>query len=284
MNRKKWMAMALIAAMSLTVMTGCGKKEESAPKAGAELSGKITASGSTALLPLLKPAAEEFQKLHPKVTVNVSGGGSFTGQNQVATGAVNIGNSDVPVANELKDKGLKEFPCVVAPFVFIVNKDVTVDNLSQQQYTDIMTGKIKNWKEVGGADEKITIIHRAKSSGSRATIEAVVLKGASFTDDAIIQDSNGAVRSAIVSTPGSIGYVDSPYADDSVKVLKYNGVEYKAENVLNKTYPVYATPRMITKGDPDPATKAFIDFVLSKEFQEKYAVENKFIPITQMSK
>ena len=279
---KKFIGLLLII-FSLGIIAGCGQSGTEQPKAE-EIQGTVTASGSTALLPLLKSAQEDFQKKYAKVTVNISGGGSFTGQNQVATGAVNIGNSDVPVANELKDKGLKEFPCVVAPFVFIVNKDVTVDNLSQQQYTDIMTGKIKNWKEVGGADEKITIIHRAKSSGSRATIEAVVLKGASFTDDAIIQDSNGAVRSAIVSTPGSIGYVDSPYADDSVKVLKYNGVEYKAENVLNKTYPVYATPRMITKGDPDPATKAFIDFVLSKEFQEKYAVENKFIPITQMSK
>ena len=285
MNRKKWMALALMAAMSLSVATGCGgKKQDTAATNTTELSGKITASGSTALLPLLKPAAEEFQKLHPKVTVNVSGGGSFTGQNQVASGAVNIGNSDVPVAAELKDKGLKEFPCVVAPFVFIVNKDVTVDNLTSAQYVDIMTGKITNWKEVGGADEKITLIHRAKSSGSRATIAEVVLKGASFTDDAIIQDSNGAVRSAIVSTPGSIGYVDSPYADDSVKVLKYNGVEYKPENVINKSYPVFATPRMITKGEPDSLTKAFIDFVLSKEFQEKYAVENKFIPITQLGK
>ena len=155
--------------------------------------------------------------------------------------------------------------------------------MSAAQYVGILTGQIKNWREVGGAYEKITLIHRAKSSGTRATIAEVVLGGARFTNDAIIQDSNGAVRSAIASTPVAIGYVDSAYADDSVKTLKYNGVEYKPENVVNRTYPVYSTPRMITKGEPSGATKQFIEFVLSKEFQEKYAVEYKFIPITSMT-
>ena len=73
--------------------------------------------------------------------MNIAGGGSFTGQNQVASGAVNIGNSDVAIQDSLKDKGLVEHKLVGIPFIFIVNKDVAVDNLTQQQYTDIMTGK-----------------------------------------------------------------------------------------------------------------------------------------------
>ncbi|MCP6657797.1 substrate-binding domain-containing protein, partial [Klebsiella pneumoniae] len=92
------------------------------------------------------------------------GGGSFTGQNQVGAGSVNIGNSDVPLQDSLKDKGLVETKLVGIPFVFIANSDVSVDNLTQQQYADILTGKVTNWNEVGGKDQRITLIHRAKSS------------------------------------------------------------------------------------------------------------------------
>ena len=227
----------LLGALSLmlvvSLIAGCGGKKEEAKAGSSEIQGTVTASGSTALLPLLKPAQEEFQKKHPKVTVNISGGGSFTGMNQVASGAVNIGNSDVALTPEYKDKGLVDYQIAVAPFVFITNPDVSVDSLTQQQYVDILTGKITNWKEVGGKDQKITLIHRAKSSGSRATIASVVLKDAAFTDNAVIQDSNGAVRAGIASTPGAIGYVDAAYADASVKTLAYNGVKFSPDAVIS---------------------------------------------------
>lgn len=272
--------MALVVGMSL--VAGCGGKKEEAK--GSEIQGTVTASGSTALLPLLKPAQEEFQKKYEKATVSVAGGGSFTGLNQVAAGSVNIGNSDVVATDEYKDKGLVDHQVAVAPFVFIANQDVSVDNLTQQQYVDIMTGKITNWKDVGGKDQKITLIHRAKSSGSRATIAEIVLKGAAFTDNAVIQDSNGAVRSAIASTPGSIGYVDAAYADSTVKSLAYNGEKYSATAVTSGKYPVYAYEHMFTKGEATGAVKAFIDYVMSKEFQETYVEKSGFIPMTKMKK
>ncbi|MDD2999626.1 MAG: phosphate ABC transporter substrate-binding protein, partial [Candidatus Riflebacteria bacterium] len=236
------------------------------------------------LLPLLKVGQEEFYKKHDKVTINLSGGGSFTGQKQAADGSVDIGNSDVPLAADLKDKGMVETKLVGIPFVFITNKDVTVDNLSAQQYIDIMTGKVKNWKEVGGKDQQITLIHRSKSSGSRATIAQVVLKGANFTDNAVIQDSNGAVRSAIATTPGAIGYVDAAYVDDTVKSLSYDGVKYSIAAVIDGKYPVYTFGRMFTKGEPKGAVKAFIDYVTSAEFQNANAEKKGFVPVTKMKK
>jgi len=247
-----------------------------------DLRGTVSASGSTALLPLLKTAQEEFQNAYPNVTVNIAGGGSFVGQNQVASGAVNIGDSDVDLSPDLQGKGLVAHMVVGIPFVFIVNHDVTVNNLSRQQYVGIFTGKITNWSQVGGKDERITIIHRAQSSGSRKTISYVVLKGAAFTDNAVIQDSNGAVRSAIASTPGSIGYVDAAYVDQSVKPLAYNGVGYCIDNVANKTYPVYTVGRMFTKGQPAPEVMAFINYVTSKEFQHKYAMKLGFVPLYRL--
>ncbi len=282
-KKSKMLLAAILLVLGISLIAGCGGKKEEANNTN-EVQGKVTASGSTALLPLLKPGQEEFQDKNGKVTVNIAGGGSFTGQNQVASGSVNIGNSDVALQDSLKDKGLIEHKLVGIPFVFIVNSDVTVDNLSQQQYVDIMTGKITNWKDVGGKDQKITLVHRAKSSGSRATIAEVVLKNAEFTDNAVIQDSNGAVRSAIASTPGAIGYVDAAYVDQSVKGLSYNGVKYSIENVVNGTYPVYTFGRMFTKGEATGAVKAFIDYVTSKEFQETYAEKNGFVPITKLKK
>ncbi|MGI6091988.1 MAG: phosphate ABC transporter substrate-binding protein [Negativicutes bacterium] len=275
-----------IAAVALMVgvglLAGCGGTKQQA--GGTEVQGTVTAAGSTALLPLLKPAQEEFQTKNPKVTVNIAGGGSFTGMNQVASGAVNIGNSDVALTPEYKEKGLVDFQVVVLPFVFITNPDVTVDSLSHQQYVDILTGKITNWKEVGGKDQKITLIHRAKSSGSRATIADVVLKGAAFTDAAVIQDSNGAVKTAIASTPGAIGYVDAAYIDGTVKALAYNGVKYTPDAVTSGQYPVYSYGHMYTKGQPTGAVKAFIDYVMSPEFQNAHVEKNGFVPITKMKK
>lgn len=284
---KKKIVSALSALMvaSAMVFTGCGGDSAASSGSGeAQIEGKVSASGSTALLPLLKPAQEEFQNKHAKVTVNVAGGGSFTGMNQVAEGSVDIGNSDVNLPDDYKDKGLVDHKVVVEPFVFIVDKANGIDSLTKDQVVAILTGKVTNWKEVGGADQKITLIHRAKSSGSRATISDVVLKGADFTDDAVIQDSNGAVRAAISSTPGAIGYVDAPYADDSVKVLKFDGVEFSAQNVIDGKYPIYGYGHMYTKGEPTGAVKAFIDYILSDEFQNAQVEKLGFIPVSKMKK
>ncbi len=282
---RKILTMGTLAVSAAVLLAGCGGGASGGSSGAAtEVSGKISASGSTALLPLLKPAQEEFQNQHAKVTVNVAGGGSFTGMNQVAEGSVDIGNSDVSLPDEYKDKGLVDHKVVVEPFVFIVDKANKVENLTKQQAVDILTGKITNWSQVGGADQKITLIHRAKSSGSRATISEVVLKGAAFTDDAIIQDSNGAVRAAIATTPGAIGYVDAPYADESVKVLKFDGVEFSAQNIIDGKYPIYGYGHMYTKGEPTGAVNAFIDYIMSDEFQNSQVEKLGFIPVSKMKK
>lgn len=280
------LASAVALMLGVSMIAGCGgsndKQADTTQKSVATIEGKVSASGSTALLPLLKPAQEEFHKKYDKVTVNIAGGGSFTGLNQVAEGTVQIGNADVNLPADYKEKGLVDHKVVVMPFVFIANKDVVVENLSAEQTIDILTGKITNWQQVGGADQAITIIHRSKSSGSRATISEVVLKGANFTDKAVIQDSNGAVKAAIANTPGAIGYVDAPYADASVKTLSFDGVKYTPQAVMDGKYPVYSYGHMYTKGEPTGAVKAFIDFVMSPEFQDAYVEKTGYIPVTKV--
>lgn len=264
----------------LIVITGCG-----GGTADKGLSGKVLVAGSTALLPLAKKAGELFMQQHPRVAINVSGGGSFTGLQQVASGAVDIGTSDVPApADDPHYKGLVEHIVAVAPFVIVVHPDIPVDSLTQQQLIDIFTGKVTNWKELGGPDQKITIIHRPPSSGSRMVIKTVVMQGREFTPNAVVMNSNGEVLTGVATTPGAIGYLDAAYLKESVKAVKYNGVPHTAANVANGTYPIYAFERLYTKGEPTGAVKAFIDFIQGDEFQKRYVEEMGFLPVSMVKK
>ena len=292
---RKILSLALVALLTAGIVAGCGNSGENNPAQGSqqngssqneqnsqskseELSGTVTAAGSTALLPLVKQAASDFMGKHTKVTVNVTGGGSGTGLKQVAEGNVDIGNSDVEAGEEYKDAGLVDHVVAVAPFVLIVHKDVAVDNLTKQQAADIFTGKITNWKDVGGKDQKIVLVHRPESSGSRKLVKSLVLDGQEFSKDGVTQESSGALKTAVSNTPGAIGYVDIAYADDSVKALKFDGVEYSKENIANGSYKLYGVEHMYTKGEPTGAVKAFLDYILSDEFQNQRVEELKFLP------
>ena len=289
---KSKIALVSTTLIALMVLAGCGKTAApttptptATPSATTTIDKKtISAAGSTALQPLVKLAADEFMAKNAGVQVNLSGGGSFTGLTNVASGSVDIGNSDVFVTDELKDKGLVDHQVAVAPFLLITNKDVTIDNITKAQATDIFTGKIKNWKDVGGKDAPISIIGRAKSSGSRATIAKIVMDGKDFTDAAAAQDSNGNVMTGVSQTPGAIGYIDAAYLKDTVKALKYNGVAFSADAVGSGQYPIYALEHMYTKGEATGTVKAFLEYITSKEFQDKNVEKTGFVAISKLKK
>jgi len=271
--------LALAVALNLT---GCGGSDQPPPGA---LSGTITASGSTALLPLAMSAKDVFEAKHEYVTVNVSGGGSFNGLTQVAQGAVQIGNSDVEASGD-QAAGLVDHKVAVAPFVIVAHRDVSVTDVTMDQLARIFKGEITNWKEVGGQDQKITVVSRQQSSGSRATVVATVLKGqGDITKTAIVQDSNGKVRDGVVGTPGAIGYIDAPYFDAArMKGLKVDGVAYSVDAVTSGKWPIYAYGHMYTKGEPTGLAKSFLDFVLGEEFQNNVVEQKGFIPVSKMKK
>lgn len=288
-KKKSRIAIISTALVALLALAGCG--QAAAPQGGNSSTGAtdkktITLAGSTALQPLAQAAAKDFMSKNGGIQVNVSGGGSFTGLNNVTSGSADIGNSDVSIEGnaDFKDKGLVDHQVAVEPFLIITNKDVTIDNLSQAQLTDIFTGKITNWKEVGGQDAKITIIGRSASSGSRATISKVVMDGKDFSSAATAQDSTGNLITAVAQTPGSIGYIDAAYLKDTVKALKYNGVAYSAEAVINGQYPIYAYGHMYTKGEPTGTVKAYLDYIMSDEFQNANVEKAGFISVNKMKK
>lgn len=243
-----------------------------------QLSGTVSCSGSTALLPIMKQAAEDFMKANPKVTVTTAGGGSGTGLQQATDGTVMIGNSDVFAKD---GSGLVDHQVALEPFCFIVNNAVgtKVKNLTTAQLVDVFSGKITNWKDVGGDDQKISIIMRAASSGTRMTIQSLVMKDTQFTTNGIVQDSTGAVRTTVGKTPGAIGYVDFAYIDTSVTALSYNGVDPTIANVKNNKYTLTSIGHMYTKGEATGAAKAFIDYVQSPIFQNRVLPFYKFVSL-----
>ncbi len=293
-KKVKWLlAAGLILVFVATMLAGCGGQEKSqsskeeqkpAGQTATELSGKITAVGSTALLPLVEEAAKQFMAKYPKVQIGVQGGGSGTGLSQVSSGAADIGNSDIFAEEKsgIDASKLVDHKVCVVGMACVVNPKVTVDNLTKQQLIDIFTGKITNWKEVGGPDQKIALINRAKGSGTRATFKKFALDGAEETAGAMEIDSSGQVKKTVAETPGAISYLALSYLDNTIKAIKIDGVAPTEENICNGTYPVWAYEHMYTLGPPAGLKKAFLDYMMSEEVQNTLVPKLGYIPATKM--
>ncbi|MBN2168324.1 MAG: phosphate ABC transporter substrate-binding protein [Actinobacteria bacterium] len=267
---------ALIAILS--ILAGCGSSG---------LSGKVTLSGSTTVQPIAQEAADQFMEDNPGANVTVQGGGSSVGITQVSEGSVDIGDSSRELKDEEKDLGLVDHKVAFDVIVLITNPDVGIENLTADQVTDIFTGAITNWSEVGGQDEPIEVVTRDSASGTREMFDEKALgstkdKPVELIKGAIEANSNGIMRQNVASTKGAIGYISYGYLDKSVTALDYNGVEASLENSLDKTYPLARYLHMFTKGEATGITSEYIDFVLSPDFQNE-TVSREYIPMTEVN-
>lgn len=285
MNKKTWAAALLISVFAAGLaLTGCGGND--AGESGS--SGKITVSGSSALLPLAKDAAKKFKAKNDQVSITLNAGGSGTGIKQISEGSVDIGNSDVFAKEKLpeaKAAELVDYKVAVTVMAPVVSKEIgtNVKSLTKAQLQDIFTGKVTNWKDVGGLDEAVVLITRPSTSGTRALFTKYALDGKEeLSNKSMETDDSGTLVQTVSQTKGAIGYVALSYLmnNNTVTPLAIDGVEPTLDNVYNGKYPVWGYEHMYTKGEAAGAVKAFIDFIMSKDYsadieKQGYGVASK---------
>lgn len=255
-------------------LTGCANNN----------SNKITVVGSSAMQLLAEQAGNDYRLSHPDSNIVVQGGGSGTGLSQVQAGAVEIGTSDVFAETQkgIDAKKLQNHLVAVVGVVPIANKSAGVSNLSKQQLSDIFTGKITNWKQVGGKNQTITVINRSKGSGTRGTFEGLVLNGKKPIQ-AQEQDSNGTVRKIVSSTPGTISYISFQYAnDENIQKLSIDGIKPTNKNVETNRWQLWSYEHIYTKGKPNKNVQKFIDYMLGSKVQNDLVPKLGYISIDKM--
>ncbi|MBC5809932.1 MAG: phosphate ABC transporter substrate-binding protein [Candidatus Eremiobacteraeota bacterium] len=230
----------------------------------------ITAAGSTALLPLVKSAAELYQNAHSDIHITVTGGGSNVGIAQVAARAVDLGDSDVIARNQPE---LVDHKVCVAGFSVLTHPGVGVKNLGKKQLQDIFAGKVTNWKQLGGADTKIVIINRPRTSGTRGVFVHTIMGGQALNESGLTEDATGTVIAAVKSTPGAISYAVFAGTKTSkdghsstlegIAELSIDGVAPTEENVTTGKYPIWSYEHIYTHGPPNKDVSRFIAFIQS---------------------
>lgn len=292
MLKKFGLPMVIAALMTVTAACGGGATNKTNDTAKdnnnkakteqkADLSGSLVLSGSTALQPLASAAGEQFMNTNSKVSIQVNGGGSGTGLSQVSQGAVQIGNSDV-FAEEKNISGLVDNKVAVVGMTAAVNPKVGITDIKKADLIKVFTGKITNWKELGGPDQKITLVNRPESSGTRAVFNKFALDGATPAEG-ITEDASNTVKKIISETPGAIGYLALSYfTDNTVTQMSIDGVKATPENIQSGKFPVWAYEHMYTKGNPTDLEKAFLDYMMSDEVQNKILPQQGYLPVTKM--
>ncbi len=231
----------------------------------------LTIAGSTSVQPFAELLAELYMQQHPGVEINVQGGGSSAGIRAVQNCICDIGMSSRPLTPE--EQNLQQWTIALDGIVLIVHKHNPVRNITLEQLQDVFSGKIRNWRALGGPDQKITVITREEGSGTRGCFEEIVMHGAHFAADALVQDSNGAVREIVASDPSAIGYISFGLVDERVSALAVNGITPSESTIVAHTYPLARRFLFLTNGEPDALARSFLDFVLSPEGQKTLADE-----------
>lgn len=248
---------------------------------------KLVLDGSTTVGPIAKAFAQYYMSQNPNVNITVSESGSGNGAKGILNGTCDIGNMSRFMKEKefaaCAEKGVMPVAHVVAldGLPIIVHPSNPVSNLTIEQIRDIYTGKINNWKDVGGPNRKIIKISRDTNSGTYETFEKLVMKKEKIADDAEYVGSNGAVRQRVQSTPAAIGYAGIGFLDDTIKAVTVNGVMPSAKTVQSGVYPIARPLFMFTNGYPKLGTELFkfVTLYLTREGQDLIE-EIGFIPVT----
>lgn len=263
-------------------MSLCAALLAGAPAAAAE---EIIINGSTTVLPVMQKAGEAFMAANPGISLAISGGGSGNGIKALNEGLCQVAMSSRDIksteAEQGKARGVNPVRTAVAvdALVPVVHPSNPVGALNSDQLRAVYMGKITNWSELGGPDERIVVISRDTSSGTYETWEEIIMKKQKVAPTALVQASNGAVVQAVAKNRRAIGYIGFGYLNPSLKKLDVDGVEATAANALSKTWPISRELYLFTNGQPAGATKKLMDFLLDPKKGQKAVAETGYIPL-----
>ncbi|MDR1341664.1 MAG: PstS family phosphate ABC transporter substrate-binding protein [Prevotellaceae bacterium] len=246
--------------------------------------------GSDTMLPLSQREAESYMKANARQTVTVTGGGSGVGISALVEGTTDIAQSSRKIKFDERQrlqasgKAAKEVVAAFDALAVIVHPSNKVQNLTREQLEGIFTGKIRNWKEVGGDNLKIVPYARETSSGTYEFFKESVLKNKSYVNGIMNMPATGAIIQSVSQTGGAIGYVGLAYLNKGVKAIhvSYDGgksfVEPSAANAKSKAYPISRPLFYYYTAQSESSVKPFIAYVLSDAGQ-KIIANVGFIPV-----
>jgi phosphate transport system substrate-binding protein len=283
----------------LLTLIGCGSSKTTSAETNLPTSSEtIENKGSDTIVNLALAWAEKYQELHPEVRLSVTGGGSGTGIAALINGTVDIANASRKIkaeeieAAEANGSDPVEFVIARDAIAVIVNPENPVDRLTLKQISDIYSGVINNWSEVGGEDRPIVRLSRETNSGTHVYfLEEVLRLGEKdnktlFSMDTLLMPSSEGIGAEIRQNPNAIGYDGLGYVTEDMKVIaiaKEDGGEYilpSAETVNNSKYPIARDLYMYTNGEPTGIIKIYLDWILSTEAQT-IVTELGFVPIVR---
>ncbi len=258
----------------------------------------IQVKGSDTMVNLGQAWAEKYMEKNSTEYVAVTGGGSGTGISSLISGTCDIAMSSRNIKQKeidlAKQKGINPYEIKVAldGLAVVVNPRNPVSKLMTDQLALIFTGKITNWKELGGEDKNIVILSREVNSGTHVYFKEHVLRKndpnskEEFAPTALMLSSSQAIADEVAGNSAAIGYYGMGYIcikQKAVLVAKDQNSEYIAptiENVISGKYPISRPLFLYTNGEPQGLVKKFIDFVLSKEGQD-IVLKTDFVPVNK---
>lgn len=256
----------------------------------------IENKGSDTIVNLALAWAEKYQATRSDIRISVTGGGSGTGLTALINGSADIANASRQIKDEeiteARKKGIDPVEHIIArdAIAVIVNAGNPVSELTLRQISDIYSGKINNWSEVGGEDRPIVRLSRETNSGTHIYFLETVLRLGSkedktlFSMDTLLLPSSEGIIAEVRQNPNAIGYDGLGYVPKDVKMIAIAssaGEPYvlpSAATVNDKTYPIARDLYMYTAGEPTGIVKDYLDWILSPEAQ-KIVLELGFVPI-----
>lgn len=257
--------------------SGCAKKNI---ELDFELSGNLQMVGSSSMQEVCDKLASGFMQKYPKIDFVKSGTGSGEAPRVVKDGVAQIGDISRELTDDENPEYFDKYNIAIDGIAICVNKENNVKNLSTKQISEIFSGKIQNWNEVGGRDGLITIVGRDAASGTRTDFEKAI-GSKNCCQYSVELDSSGKVKEKVKSDPNAIGYISFSGMDDFVNVVNVNGVEAIDENILNGSYKLSRFfIQIVKKQTCDELVQAWFDYVYSDEGRDLIK-KAKLIPISK---